>query len=134
MTTELTYLLLTAVLGASLWIPFIVGVNLPSDKDVSDFNRPPDLRKMSAWVHRANRAHLNLLEQMMPFAIIVLIAHVLTVSNWVTVWAATAFFYLRVFHAVGMISGLTRFPLRPIIFTAGWVCILAIAWQIPILA
>ncbi|MEM1065088.1 MAG: MAPEG family protein [Pseudomonadota bacterium] len=130
MTTELFYLLMTALLAASLWIPFIVGVNVQREKDLSDFTRPPDLADLPAWIHRANRAHLNLLEQMLPFAVIVLVAHTLGVSTSVTIWASVAFFWLRVAHAAGMISGLARFPARPIIFTAGWLCILAIGWQV----
>ncbi|MEM8656691.1 MAG: MAPEG family protein, partial [Pseudomonadota bacterium] len=106
------------------------GVNMPPAKQFADFHRPPDIRQMPAWVHRAYRAHQNLLEQMMPFAVIVLVAHVQGVSTGVTVGASIAFFWLRVAHAVGMISGIARFPLRPIIFTAGWLCILAIGWQV----
>lgn len=130
MTTELTYLLLTALLAASLWIPFIVGVNATPAREVADFHRPPDIRQMPAWVHRAYRAHQNLLEQMMPFAVIVLVAHVLGVSTTATVWSSVAFFWLRIAHAVGMITGAAQFPARPIIFTAGWICIVVIGWQV----
>jgi len=130
MTIELTYLIFTALLAASLWIPFIVGVNVQREVDTTDFTRPPDLSALPAWVHRAHRAHLNLIEQMLPFAVIVLVAHVLAGSTTVTVWASVAFFWLRVIHAAGMISGVARFPIRPIIFTASWLCILAIGWQV----
>ncbi|MEM6666545.1 MAG: MAPEG family protein [Pseudomonadota bacterium] len=132
MTTELFYLTLTALLLASLWIPYIVGVNmLPDEGDPqAAFIRPHDLFKLPAWVHRAHRAHLNLLEQFAPFAALVLIAHALGVSTTVTVWAAAAFFWLRVIHAVGMISGIAKFPVRPIIFVAGYVMILLIGWQV----
>ena len=131
MTTELVYLTLVALLAASLWIPFIVGVNTMAPVEGMDpFTRPPELSDMPPWVHRAHRAHLNLIEQAVPFAIIVLIAAQAGVSTGVTVWAAAAFFWLRVAHAVGMISGLARMPVRPVIFTAGWVCILLIGWQV----
>ncbi|MEL6374145.1 MAG: MAPEG family protein [Pseudomonadota bacterium] len=126
MTSELTFLALSAVLAASLWVPFIVGVNTEA-KTYTDFTRPPDLRGMRPWVHRAYRAHQNMLETLMPFAVLVLIAHSVGVSTTVTVWASAAFFALRVAHAVGMISGLARFPIRPVIFTASWLCTLAIA-------
>lgn len=59
MTTELLYLTLSAVLAASLWVPFIVGVNT-EDKDFTDFTRPPSLTDMRPWVHRAFRAHQNM--------------------------------------------------------------------------
>ncbi len=126
MSIELTYLVFTALLAASLWIPFIVGVNMIPADGPPDFSRPPDLSRMPAWVHRAHRAHLNMIETIVPFAAVVLIAHVAEVSTTVTVAAAIAFFWLRVAHAVGMISGLAGFPVRPIIFTASWACTVAI--------
>ena len=126
MTTELTYLTLTAVLAGSLWIPFIIGVTSEAE-DFTDFTRPPDLTRMRPWVHRAFRAHQNLLETLIPFAAVLLVAHVAGVSTQVTVWAAIAFFWIRVVHAVGMISGYAVFPIRPIIFTASWICTLAVA-------
>lgn len=130
MSVELIYLTLTALLAASLWIPFIIGVNTQTVKDMSDFTRPPDLSDLPPWIHRAWRAHLNLIEQFLPFAVIVLIAHLQGVSTGVTVWASVAFFWIRMAHAAGMITGVARFPVRPVIFTAGWVCILLIGWQV----
>ena len=131
MSTELIYLTLTALLAGSLWIPFIVGVTT-EEKDFTDFSRPPDLTEMRPWVHRAFRAHQNLLETLIPFAAVVLVAHVAGVSTGVTVAAAIAFFWIRVAHAVGMISGFAIFPVRPIIFTASWICTPLMGW--PVLA
>ena len=130
MTTELAYLIATMMLAASMWIPYIVGVNMiPSDGPV-DFTRPPDLHIMPAWVHRAHRAHLNLLETATPFAALVILAHVMGVSTVVTVGASIAFFWLRLAHAIGMISGMAGFPVRPIIFSASWLCTIAIGVQL----
>ncbi len=130
MTPELTWLMLTALLAASLWIPYIVGVNRHAIAGQDGFDRPNDLNAYPAWVHRAHRAHLNLIEQALPFAIVILIAHAAQVSTPVTAAAAAIFFWLRVAHAVGMISGLARFPARPILFTAGWLAILVIAVEL----
>jgi uncharacterized MAPEG superfamily protein len=131
MTTELFYLLLTSVLASSLWIPYIIGVNTTKYEGQDEaFTRPPDHRNMQPWIHRAYRAHQNLLEQFLPFATIVLIGHSLGVSTAITQWCAVLFFILRLVHAAGMISGLTKFPLRPLIFTAGWIITMVYAWQI----
>jgi uncharacterized MAPEG superfamily protein len=131
MTSELYWLLLTSVLAASLWIPYVVGINSTVYEGQADsFNRPPDHRKMEAWVHRSYRAHLNLLEQFVPFAAIVIVAHLLKVSTPVTVWCASLFFWLRVAHAIGMITGWARLPVRPILFTAGWLVTIVMAWQV----
>lgn len=132
MTTELFCLLLTAILAASLWIPFIVGVNItPAPEEApSPFIVPPDPLKMKPWIARAYRAHQNLLEQFLPFAVIVMLAHVLDISTAVTEWTCLIFVGLRVTHAVGMITAKTRMPLRPIIFTTSYICILILAWQV----
>ncbi|MBV0912567.1 MAPEG family protein [Anianabacter salinae] len=125
MTAELFWLTLTTLLAASLWVPYIVGVN-STPVPQPEGHRPHDVSGTVPWVHRAWRAHLNLLEQFLPFAVIVLIAHLAGVSNAATVWASAAFFGLRVAHAVWMIAGFPTLPLRPLIFTAGWICILVI--------
>ena len=131
MTPELFWLSATALLAASMWIPYIVGVNLhPASGHADGFTRPADLTGFPPWVHRAHRAHLNLIEQGLPFAVVVLVAAQAGVSTPVTALAAAAFFWLRVIHAVGMISGILTFPARPIVFTAGWLAILLIGWQI----
>lgn len=131
MSTELTFLALTALLASAMWIPYIVGVNMhPSENVDDDFRRPRDLSTVPQWVHRAHRAHLNLLEQLLPMAILVIIAATAGVSNSIMAWCVVAFFWIRVVHAAGMVSGVARFPVRPILFTSGWVCILIFAWQL----
>lgn len=130
MTPELTWLTFSALLAASLWIPFIVGVNTETGKDFSDFTRPPNLNDMRPWVHRAYRAHLNMLETIIPFAAVILIAHLAGVSTQVTIWASILFFWLRLAHATGMITGIARFPIRPVIFTASWLCTIAVGVQL----
>ena len=131
MTPELTFTAWTALLAASLWIPYIVGVNTASDgHDRTDFTRPADPARERPWVHRAYRAHLNLVEQFVPMAALVVIAHLAGISSVVTVWATGLFLALRLAHAVGMITGLARFPARPLIFTAGWLCVVALGVEV----
>ena len=77
MTVELTFLTLTAILAASLWIPYIVGVNV-TKAPVPAGPRPHDPATRVPWVHRAFRAHLNLLEQFLPFAVVIIVASALT--------------------------------------------------------
>jgi uncharacterized MAPEG superfamily protein len=131
MTTELFWLTLTALFSSSLWIPYIIGVNITDyDGKTEYFSRPPEQSKMVPWVHRSHRAQLNLLEQFAPLAATVLIAHIVQVSTLITQWGVIVFFWLRVFHAIGMITGLARSPVRQIIFTASWLCTVAITWQV----
>jgi uncharacterized MAPEG superfamily protein len=128
MTPELYWLAATTVLAASLWIPYVIGVN-STPVPWPEENRPPDPGLMVPWVHRAYRAHLNLMEQYSPFAVAVLIAHLAGVSTTLTVWAAALFFWLRLAQAVWMIGDFPQIPVRPILFTTAWLCIVAIAMQ-----
>ncbi|HEY6454997.1 MAG TPA: MAPEG family protein [Steroidobacteraceae bacterium] len=131
MTPELKWLTYTALLVGSLWIPYVIGVNTTDFPGKSQqFTRPPDHSQMKLWVHRSFRAQQNVLEQFVPFAAIVLVAAVSHVSTPVTVGCCIAFFWVRVAHAIGMISGLARFPLRPMIYFAGWLVMLLLAWQV----
>ena len=129
LTTELGILACLSVLAASLWIPYIIGVNTEAAA-ADPFARPVDLSALRPWVHRAHRAHLNLLEQLVPFAILVLLVDRSDAYSSLTYWTAIVFFWLRVAHAAGMITGIARLPLRPIIFTAGWACCLIMAYAV----
>ena len=59
MSIELAALLAIAFMSASLWIPFIVGVNMtPAPEGApSPFVVPPDPLKTKPWVARSFRAH-----------------------------------------------------------------------------
>lgn len=126
---ELGILTCLAILAASLWIPYIIGVNTEPAQEGS-FERPGDLRALRPWVHRAHRAHLNLLEQLLPFGLLVLLLDRIDGFSTLTFWTAIAFFWLRIAHAVGMITGFAKMPLRPILFSAGWLCCLTMAYAV----
>lgn len=124
--TELGVLTCLALFAATLWLPYVIGIaRLPAIAGATDnANRPPDLNQVPAWIHRAHRAHLNLLEQLLPFAILVLLLDRLDGFTALTYWTAITFFWVRIVHAIGMISGWTVVPARSVIFTIGWICVL----------
>lgn len=125
--TELGILACLMILAASMWIPYVVGIATdPSKEDA--FDRPADIRNLRHWVQRAYRAHLNLLEQAFPFAVLVLLVDRADGFSALTYWTAIAFFWLRVIHAIGMISGIAKEPLRPILFSAGWICVMIMGY------
>jgi len=127
--TEMGILTCLMLLAASMWIPYVMGISSdPSQEDA--FHSPAHIPNLRPWVQRAHRAHLNLLEQAMPFAVLVLIINTLDGFTPLTYWTAIAFFWIRVLHAAGMISGLAHMPLRPILFTAGWVCCLIMGYSV----
>jgi uncharacterized MAPEG superfamily protein len=133
--TELGILAWLALLAASLWIPYIIGVNtapagsLPADAP-DGFTRIADPSLQRPWVQRAYRAHLNLLEQLVPFALLVLLVDRLDGFTALTTWTAIAFLLLRLAHAVGYITAWAQLPLRPLIFTGGWICCLIMTYAV----
>jgi uncharacterized MAPEG superfamily protein len=121
MTTELFYLLFTALLTGVLWIPVVIGYVTsrgplqPADYKVAPTSALPD------WVNRANRAHMNAVENMAPFAVVVLIAHAAAVSTPTTAISAAVFFYARAAHALIHISGFGLLKARTVLFTVAWI-------------
>ncbi|MEY1555780.1 MAPEG family protein [Yoonia sp. R2331] len=130
--TELGVLTCLTLFAATMWVPYVVGVaRLPETTGPADgFSRPADLNQLPAWIHRAHRAHLNLLEQFLPFAVLVLIVDRMDGFTALTYWTAIAFFWIRIIHAVGMVSGVALFPTRSIIFNLGWVCVLIMGYAV----
>ncbi len=130
MTTELFYLLFTTLLTGVLWIPVVIGYVSsrgplkPIDYKIAPTSPLPD------WVNRANRAHMNAVENLALFASIVLIAKVVGVSTSVTEISAAVFFYARTAHAVIHISGFSMFKARTLAFTVAWLALMTFAIEL----
>ena len=130
MTIELWYLFLTSVLLMLLWIPFVIGSVMTAGP-----LRPEEYRlgrnvEFPPWVRRANRAHINLVEQFGPFAAMVVVAHLAGIHNAATAWCVVAFFWIRVLHAVVHLSGFGRFMARTVLFTLAFLTLVVYAWAI----
>lgn len=69
----------------------------------------------SGWVGRAGRAHRNMLESLIPFAALVLVAHVAGASNAMTLLGAQIFVAARAAFAVIYIAGI------PWVRTGAWI-------------
>ena len=99
MTTELSMLAWTAALCAVLWIPYTLQA-IATRGPVRAMGYPkPDDKKLPDWAQRAHRAHMNLVENIGPFAALVLVAHIAGATNETTATAATVFFWARVVQA-----------------------------------
>lgn len=106
MTPELMYLLWSVALTVVLVVVATLGatqqVGLP--KLAGNRDNMPELQ---GWAGRAERAHRNMLESLVLFAILVLAARALNVSNNLTVLGAQLFFWGRLAHAVLYIAGVS---------------------------
>jgi uncharacterized MAPEG superfamily protein len=78
-----------------------------------------DLPPVTGWAGRARRAHLNMLENLVVFAIVVLVAHVTGKANATTALGAALFFWARLAYALIYVAGV------PWLRTAAWAVSLA---------
>ena len=128
MSTDLKYLAFTAILTASLWIPYIaaqvVANGLLSPQNYVD----PTPRPVPVWGRRADRTYLNAVESFAPFAALVLVAHVAGKADAMTAFWAAFFFWMRLIHAVVYLAAIPY--VRTLVFTAGYVAVAGIFWEI----
>jgi uncharacterized MAPEG superfamily protein len=117
-STALTVVqMLVAVLGATLQVglPAIAG------------NRE-GLPEATSWAGRAQRAHRNMLESLVVFATLVLVAQAAGKANAATALGAQLFFWARIVYAPVYIAGIPW--LRTIVWFASIVGLILIFWQL----
>jgi uncharacterized MAPEG superfamily protein len=106
MTADLWTLVWTGVL--SLLIPsiYLMGrMQRPGGMAWALGNRA-EAFKVPDWAERAQRAHNNLTENLAPFAILVLVAHIAGKANGWTALGAQLFFWGRVAHIAAYTAGI----------------------------
>src|SRR5687767_11455076 len=113
MTPELMYLVWSTVLTLVLVVVAVAGATLEVGLPKLAGNRE-GLPEMRGWAGRASRAHRNMLESLVLFAVLVLVAHIVGVHTPMTLLGAQLFFWGRVAHAITYIAGL------PWLRTAAW--------------
>lgn len=127
MTTELNHLTLVSLLTAILWIPYIL--NLVSVRGFADALGYPDNPKpLAPWAARLKAAHYNAVENLVVFAALVVVAHLVSVNTAATALACTVYLWARVVHAVAYALAIPG--LRTGAFAVGWLCTLALGVEI----
>ncbi|MEC9152234.1 MAG: MAPEG family protein [Pseudomonadota bacterium] len=118
MTTDLMMLAWSAALCALLWVPYILArIGAWGLVDTVGYpDSPPDV---PVWSARIKKAHANLVENLLPFGVLVLVAHVGGMANESTALGATLFFWSRVAHAIVYTVGIPW--LRTVAFFGGFV-------------
>jgi uncharacterized MAPEG superfamily protein len=128
MSPDLKYLAFTALLTASLWIPYVVA-QVRTNGPLQPANYvDPTQRPLPPWGKRADRAYLNAIETFAPFAALVILIHLAAKANATTAILAASFFWLRVAHAVVFWAEISY--VRTIVFTLGYVVILGLFYEL----
>lgn len=127
MTVELKYLVLVTALTAILWVPYIL--NRIAVWGLADaVGYPASPKPVARWAERLQAAHYNAVENLVVFAVLVLVADAIGVSNETTVLACTAYFWARLAHAAAYTFAVPW--VRTLAFAAGFLCQATLAWQL----
>jgi uncharacterized MAPEG superfamily protein len=124
MSTDLKYLAFTAILTASLWIPYVVSQVMTNGGLKPQNYIDPAQRPLPLWGKRADRTYINAVENFAPFAALVIAVHLAGKANTMTAFWATAFFWLRLAHAAVYLLGIPY--VRTILFTLGYVAVVGL--------
>lgn len=127
MITELTMLVFCGLLSLALALATITihfvrfgGKTIRSNRE----QYPP----LDGIAGRVVRAHGNLTESLIPFAIVVLVANAGQVSNRWTIYGSEVFFLARLAHASLYVGGIPE--VRSVAFYVGLLATITIAVQL----
>ena len=127
MKPELMYLVWVTTLTALIWIPYIVD-RIRVEGVWGAVGYPANPKPLSSWAQRMKAAHYNAVENLVVFAVLVLIAQDAGVSNNATVTACMIYFWARVAHLVTYALAL---PLaRTLSFAVGFGCQMTLVVQL----
>ena len=131
MTTDLEMLAWVAGLTSVLWVPYILAHIINVGVLPALTYRADDV-PLPGWAARSKKAHYNAIENLAPFAAVVIVAHLTGAANAATATAAVVYFWARVAHFVLYTAGV---PFgRTLTFAIGWLAIIWIFWQIVTMA
>jgi uncharacterized MAPEG superfamily protein len=105
MSADLTYLLYSVILCFVQVLIAATGANTQVGLPTLAGNRE-GLAEMKGWAGRARRAHLNMIENLVLFASLVLIVAVANKANATTATGAMIFFWARVAYAIIYLIGI----------------------------
>ena len=125
MTRELFWLTLTTIMTGLMWVPYILDRVMVRGLLPTLGNPKPGDKPQSAWAMRLYFAHTNAVENLVVFAILVLVLNALDVSTRVTAIACAVYFWARLAHAVVYTLGIP--VLRTLAFTVGFLAQAALA-------
>jgi uncharacterized MAPEG superfamily protein len=127
MTPDLKYLVWSVGLTIAQLLVVIVGAQMQFPMSVLAGNREKAVEGQG-WVGRAQRAHRNMLESLVLFAALVLVAHVSGRANSMTTLGAAIFFYARLVYAPIYWFGITW--VRSVVFGVAMVGLVVIFLQL----
>ena len=115
---ELFWLTLTTVLTGLMWVPYILDRAAVRGLMGTMDNPRPRHKSQTGWAVRLMNAHINQVENLVVFGILVLVLDALAISTPLTVLACAVFFWARLAYVVIYTIGVP--VLRTLAFTVGF--------------
>ena len=129
LNTEIYYLIIVTFFCGLLWIPYVterffrIGIKETCGYGDKNINIPQ-------WASRAKLAHLNLIENLPLFAILIIVITFQDYNNQQTETGSMIFFYSRILHYFIYVFGVPYF--RTLFFVASWIGLIIIS--VPLLS
>ena len=129
LTSEVYYLILITLFCGLLWVPYVterffrIGIKETCGYGEKNINIPQ-------WASRAKLAHVNLIENLPLFAILIIIITFQDYNNQQTETGSIIFFYSRILHYFIYVFGVPYF--RTLFFVASWIGLIIIS--VPLLS
>ena len=127
MSTELEVLIWLSGLTILMWLPYVLA-RIGNVGLMAELTYQADDEPLPDWAARAKRAHYNAIENLVPFAALVIVAHLVNANNEVTAFTALIYFWFRVAHYIVYTLGIPF--CRTLAFAGGWLAQICFLYQI----
>lgn len=129
MNTDMRLLVYTAFVCIVMWLPYMLAaIKAFGLKRMAGAYPTPSYASLPQWAQRLNRAHMNLVENIGPFAALVIVAQLTGAANEMTALGARLFFWARLVQIAGHTAGIPW--VRTGAFAVGWIGNIIILVQI----
>ena len=120
LSIELRYLIYASLWLAILWIPYILA-HLSSVGVVRALSYSDGVLEMPVWAQRLKKAHYNLVENIVPFAVAVGSGEILGIHTETTAACALVFLLARIAHPFAQVFAI--WGTRTAAFAVGWLAV-----------
>jgi uncharacterized MAPEG superfamily protein len=110
-----------------MWLPYILARIMASGL-MPTLMYTADNEPLPGWAARAKKAHYNAIENLAPFAAVVIVAHLTQTANATTATWSVIYLLARLVHYAGYTAGIPF--VRTLSFAVGWLSIMIIFLQI----
>lgn len=121
MNTGMDWLAASCMITALMWLPY--GLELIAHQGLmAALGNREHVAEPASWAARVRRAHANAVENLVVFAALMLVAHVMGIGADVMVTAGAIYFWARLIHFLSYAAGIVL--VRTLAFLGGWIATL----------